>query len=171
MTTQKKYSLKRHLLQETTSNPNQKMLQELINGANDFSLITSDKSWGEVEGTEARLEWGEDPCLYMIKLTLDYDDVIFIDTIEALSDEYNDMCEGQGYASDMMRELMELADSHDVQLSLQFFKSITASYGLRISDTLFIAYQRPTFVKNQYEVVTLPPSATVAHIVVGTYIL
>ena len=118
MTTQKKYSLKRHLLQETTSNPNQKMLQELINGANDFSLITSDKSWGEVEGTEARLEWGEDPCLYMIKLTLDYDDVIFIDTIEALSDEYNDMCEGQGYASDMMRELMELADSHDVQLSL-----------------------------------------------------
>ena len=118
MSTQDKYSLKRHLLQETTSNPNHKMLEELNNGANGFSLISSDKSWEEVEGTEARFEWGEDPCLYMIKLSLHYDDVIFIESIEALSDEYNPMCEGQGYASDMMYELMEFADNYDVQLSL-----------------------------------------------------
>ena len=47
--------------------------------------------------------------------------IIFIETIEAdhdMGQEYNDMCEGQGYASDMMYELMEFADDHDVQLSL-----------------------------------------------------
>ena len=54
-------------------------------------------------------------------MTADYDDIIFIETIEAdhdMGQEYNDMCEGQGYASEMMFELMSHADDHDVQLSL-----------------------------------------------------
>ena len=119
MSTQDKYSLKRHLLQETTSNPNRKMLEELSSGTNDFSRISLKRFPDKT--LQARFEWGEDPCLYMIQLTLSYDDVIWIDTIEAvhdMGDEYNDMCEGQGYASDMMYELMEFADSYDVQLTL-----------------------------------------------------
>ena len=110
----------RRLIQESVPNAanlNMKMLEELTAGTNDFSLISSGDGQFP-NGSEARFEWGEDPCLYEIKITAAYDDIIFIETIEALSEEYNDMCEGQGYASDMMYELMEFADSHDVQLSL-----------------------------------------------------
>ena len=109
----------RRLIQESLSNavnPNMKMLQDM-NTSGFWELISSGADQFP-NGPEARFEWGEDPCLYMINLSADYDDIIFIETIEALSDEYNDMCEGQGYASDMMYELMEFADNHDVQLSL-----------------------------------------------------
>ena len=122
-----KYSLKKHLLEMKRHLPadakayrNYQMLADL-NNSPDFRLISSGDGQFP-NGLEARFEWAAtDDCMYEIRLTADYDDIIFIETIEAvhnMGDEYNDMCEGQGYASDMMYELMEFADDHDVQLSL-----------------------------------------------------
>ena len=113
----------RRLIRESISNsdnPNMKMLADL-NNSSDFHLISSGADQFP-NGPQAMFQWGDDPCLYEINLSANYDDIIFIETIEAVApfyeEGYNDMCEGQGYGSDMMYELMEFADNHDVQLSL-----------------------------------------------------
>ena len=76
--------------------------------------------------------YATDECIYDIKLQSDYDNVIFIEEINARTEEpddatkeqwpnpydYNEECEVQGFGTDMMEELMALADDHEVQLSL-----------------------------------------------------
>ena len=108
------------LEKDVNGNPNIKMLEDM-NTSGSWKLISSGADQYP-NGSEAMFEWAAvDDCTYEIRLSADYDDIIFIETIEAVHDmgaEYNDMCEGQGYASDMMNELMEFADNHDVQLSL-----------------------------------------------------
>ena len=113
----------RKLIQESIwngDNPNMKMLEDM-NTSGSWELISSGADQFP-NGPEAMFNWAAvDDCAYEINLTADYDDIIFIETIEAVHDmgsEYNDMCEGQGYASDMMYELMKIADNHGVQLSL-----------------------------------------------------
>ena len=113
----------RKLIQESIwngDNPNMKMLQDMTTSGS-WELISSGADQFP-NGPEAIFNWtAVDDCAYEIKLTADYDDIIFIETIESVHDmgsEYNDMCEGQGYASEMMFELMSHADDRDVQLSL-----------------------------------------------------
>ena len=127
MPIQDKYSLKKQLLKEKRYLPadaksyrNYQMLADM-NTSGSWGLISSGDGQFP-NGLEATFAWSaSDDCAYEIRFTADYDDIIFIETIEAvhdMGDEYNDMCEGQGYATDMMYELMEFADDHDVQLSL-----------------------------------------------------
>lgn len=113
----------RKLIQESISNsdnPNMKMLQDMTTSGS-WQLISSGADQFP-RGTQAVFNWiAVDDCAYEINLSADYDDIIFINTIEAvhdMGDDYNDMCEGQGYGSDMMYELMDFADNRDVQLSL-----------------------------------------------------
>ena len=110
----------RRMILENKINPNKAMLQSMMS-SDSFRTLQYTEPTMSVRFTEAIFEWGDDPCLYEMSLQCHYDDIIFIVEIQSthdMGDEYNDMCEGQGYASDMMRELMEFADNHDVQLSL-----------------------------------------------------
>jgi len=84
-------------------------------------------------GAEYHWEYyATDECVYDVKMTSDFKDVFFIEEISAQTEEpdeatkeqwpnpyeYNEECEGQGFGTDMMEELMTLADDHGVQLSL-----------------------------------------------------
>ena len=85
-------------------------------------------------GTEYHWEYyATDECVYDIKMKSDSTDVFFIKEINIQTEEpdeetkkhwpnpyeYDEECEGQGFATDMMQELMAMADEHGVQLSLQ----------------------------------------------------
>ena len=77
--------------------------------------------------------YATDACVYDIKMNSDSTDVFFIEEINIQTEEpdeetkkhwpnpyeYDIECEGQGFATDMMQELMAMADEHGVQLSLQ----------------------------------------------------
>lgn len=102
-------------------NPNYLMLDALKNESS-FRLISSGMGMFP-RGTDAVFKWAADKdCPYKIRLMGFYKDVIFIESLEAAhenTDIYSDVCEGQGYASALLFELMSYADDFDVQLSLQ----------------------------------------------------
>lgn len=94
-----------------------KMLEAMQSSSPDFAMtpdiqITYERSQYTFEYYVAK------NCMYKINLNIDSDNAIFIESIEVVGAEYNDACEGQGYASEMMFSLLSLADEHDVQLSL-----------------------------------------------------
>ena len=110
----------RKLILENKINPNKVMLQSMMS-SDSFRTLQYTEPTMSAPFTDAIFEWGDDPCLYEMSLQCHYDDVIFVAEIQAAHDmgeEYSDMCEGQGHASNMMRDLMDFADKHDVQLSL-----------------------------------------------------
>ena len=63
-------------------------------------------------------------CVYEIKLSTAFGDVLHISEIAAINFEtedhvYSDECEDKGYGTQIMKELISLADEYDVELSLE----------------------------------------------------
>ena len=120
MSTLNKYSLKKHLL-ETTTRPNVLYIEDLkslsqwsFNGVEQSSLNWVRQHKFSYEATE--------DCVLGVELHPVYDDVIYIERLIGSwgpKMEYDPECEGKGYGTQCMQTLMQLADEHDVQLTLE----------------------------------------------------
>ena len=113
----------RKLILENSSkdNPNYQMLDALVKHSS-FRLI--DSGFEVFPNGDRATFWYEEEkdCPYVVKVICHYTDVIYIDTLEAYHegrDTYSDACEGKGYASQLLSELMSYADAFKVQLSLE----------------------------------------------------
>ena len=121
MSTQDKYSLKRHLLEGTT-HANTQYLQSLKRSPNwSFTGIQHSpmsNSWRQhAFSYEATPE-----CTLSVELHPIYDDIVFIERLVGAwgpDHSYDPECEGKGYGTQCMRGLQQLADTHDVQLTLE----------------------------------------------------
>ena len=125
MSTQDKYSLKRHLLEDTSkSNPNDEFIEGLKLGG-------TDGYWSHNGVKKSAVHWMEThsfsyeatpECILGVELHAVYDDVIYIQQLIGYwgpNTDYDPECDGKGYGTQCMTSLIDAADELDIQLTLE----------------------------------------------------
>ena len=108
-----KYSLKRHLLLETTQSPARAMLEELISLA--------DKHIQDYD-TQITIKHGQCQATLSMEIPAEEEDPNYVHVgyleVTDLNGDSDPACYQKGYAAELMQLLVTAADKHGVQLGL-----------------------------------------------------
>ena len=122
-----KYSLKKHLL-EATSRANALYIEDLKSLPQwSFNGVKHSPTSNSMRLHSYSYEATPD-CILGVELLPIYDDVIYIERLIGSwgpNMDYDPECEGKGYGTQCMQTLMQIADKHDVQLSLEAYAFAT----------------------------------------------
>lgn len=125
MSTQDKYSLKRHLLEDTSLSANKEFLEGMKLGGTDgywsFNGVKHSSTTNSMKSHSYSYE-ATPECILGVDLLPIYDDVIYIERLIGSwgpNMNYDPECEGKGYGTQCMTSLIEAADELDIQLTLE----------------------------------------------------
>ena len=118
-----KYSLKKHLLENASSYPNDEFLEGLkLGGTDGYWSYNGAKDRMGAPSTHSFSYEATPECILGVELQLHYDDVVYIERLIGSwgpHTEYDPECEGKGYGTQCMQSLIEGADEVGIQLSLE----------------------------------------------------
>ena len=161
MAAHNKYSLKRHLLVETTETPAKAFLQELVSLGDEVNL--TNQKYQYVDDTQITFKYGECQATLSVDLADRKPNEAYMGYLE-VTDTVGDpdpSCYQNGYAAELMQLVVSIADKHKVNLALDAEgvseEQIDLIYGVDLPNTQELAnfYARYGFEetgRNSYQI-------------------